>query len=103
MLHILERHSLPSTFRLIIPLLALAIVLLGSGPVGPDAAAAPLLATTATVAAAVETEPVPHIGDAADDLAIWIHPTDPALSTIIATDKTPGKEGVSGGLVVYDL
>lgn len=45
---------------------------------------------------AVETEPVPHDGDAADDPAIWIHPSDPAQSTIIGTDKR-------GGLAVYDL
>src|SRR2546426_138438 len=44
----------------------------------------------------VETAPVPHDGDAADDPAIWIHPSDPAQSTIIGTDKR-------GGLVVYDL
>ena len=49
-----------------------------------------------TVHATVETEPVPHGGDAADDPAIWIHPDDPAHSTIIGTDK-------QGGLVVYDL
>ena len=48
------------------------------------------------VHATVETEPVPHGGDAADDPAIWIHPTDPSLSTIIGTDKM-------GGLAVYDL
>lgn len=46
--------------------------------------------------ATVETDPVPHGGDAADDPAIWIHPTDPALSTIIGTNK-------QGGLAVYDL
>lgn len=46
--------------------------------------------------ATVETTPVPHSGDAADDPAIWIHPTDPALSTIIGTDK-------GGGIAVYDL
>ena len=40
-----------------------------------------------TVTATVETEPVPHSGDSADDPAIWIHPTDPAQSTIIGTDK----------------
>jgi len=49
-----------------------------------------------TVTASVETEPVPHSGDAADDPAIWIHPTDPSLSTVIGTDK-------KGGLAVYDL
>jgi 3-phytase len=48
------------------------------------------------VHATVETEPVPHSGDAADDPAIWIHPTDPSLSTIIGTNK-------QGGLAVYDL
>ena len=48
------------------------------------------------VSAAVETQPVPHDQDAADDLAVWIHPTEPAQSTIIGTDK-------QGGLVVYDL
>jgi 3-phytase len=35
-------------------------------------------------------------GDAADDIAIWEHPTDPALSRIIGTDK-------QRGLVVYTL
>jgi 3-phytase len=44
----------------------------------------------------LETEPVPYDGDAADDPAIWIHPTDRNLSTIIGTDK-------QGGLAVYDL
>ncbi|MGH9801131.1 MAG: phytase, partial [Blastocatellia bacterium] len=46
--------------------------------------------------ATVETDPVPSGGDAADDPAIWIHPTDPVLSTIIGTNK-------QGGLAVYDL
>lgn len=44
----------------------------------------------------METEPVGHDGDAADDPAIWVHPTDPAKSVIIATDK-------KGGILVYDL
>jgi 3-phytase len=48
------------------------------------------------VTALRETQPVPHGGDAADDAAIWIHPRDPAQSTIIGTDKR-------GGLAVYDL
>jgi myo-inositol-hexaphosphate 3-phosphohydrolase len=51
---------------------------------------------TVQVAATVETDPVPHTGDAADDPAIWIHPTDPSLSTIIGTDK-------DGGILVYNL
>jgi len=49
-----------------------------------------------SVSATVETEPVRSGGDAADDPAIWVHPSNPAESTIIGTDK-------QGGLVVYDL
>ena len=52
----------------------------------------------AVVKAAVETEPVPSGVDAADDPAVWLHPTDADLSTIIATDKTE-----AGGLVVHNL
>jgi len=72
-------------------------------------AAAPALAQTAPsptveisapgvalVQPTMETEPVDHEGDAADDPAIWVHPTDPAKSAIIATDK-------KGGMLVYDL
>jgi len=35
--------------------------------------------------------------DDTDDMCIWIHPTDPSLSTIIAADKA------ADNLVVYDL
>jgi 3-phytase len=48
------------------------------------------------VTATVETDPVPHDGDAADDPAIWVHPRDPAKSVILGTDKR-------GGLALYDL
>src|SRR5262245_9468147 len=54
------------------------------------------LAQTATVSATVETVPVPDGGDAADDMAIWVHPTVPGLSLVIGTDKDQG-------LAVYDL
>ncbi len=60
------------------------------------AAPAAMAGDLETVHATVETEPVPHGGDAADDPAIWIHPSDASLSTIIGTDK-------QGGLAVYDL
>lgn len=53
-------------------------------------------AQDAFVLPTVETDPVPSSGDAADDAAIWIHPTDPAASTVIGTDK-------SSGIAVYDL
>jgi myo-inositol-hexaphosphate 3-phosphohydrolase len=49
-----------------------------------------------SVAPVVETQPMPHTGDSADDPAIWIHPTNTAESTIIGTDK-------QGGIAVYDL
>lgn len=58
--------------------------------------------TVATAAAAiavsptVETEPVDSNGDAADDPAIWVHPTQPELSLIIGTQK-------QRGINVYDL
>lgn len=46
--------------------------------------------------ARVQTQPVPHRGDAADDPAIWIHPRDPALSLVLGTDK-------KGGLHAYNV
>lgn len=46
--------------------------------------------------ATVETQAVSSTGDAADDPAIWVHPTDPAASLVIGTDK-------QAGLYVYDL
>ncbi len=52
--------------------------------------------TVKSVQATVETEPVQTSGDAADDIAIWIHPLDTSLSTVIGTQK-------QGGLNVYDL
>jgi 3-phytase len=58
--------------------------------------AASSAAAMETIAATAETDPVPNGGDAADDPAIWVNPGDPALSTIIGTDKR-------GGLAVYDL
>jgi 3-phytase len=58
--------------------------------------AAPTGIAMETITATVETDPVPNGGDAADDPAIWVNPSDPAQSTIIGTDKR-------GGLAVYDL
>lgn len=48
------------------------------------------------VAAAVETEPVNTGGDSADDVTIWVNPSDPAQSLVIGTNK-------KRGLAVYDL
>jgi 3-phytase len=47
-----------------------------------------------SVVATAETTPVIKGLDAADDPAIYVHPTDPTLNAIIGTDKT-------GALVVY--
>ncbi len=46
--------------------------------------------------ARAQTAPVPHKGDAADDPAIWHHPTNPELSLILGTNK-------QGGLHAYNL
>ncbi len=46
--------------------------------------------------ASVETDPVPSLGDAADDPAIWVHPQQPDKSRVLGTDK-------QGGLGSYDL
>ncbi|WP_338762342.1 phytase [Massilia sp. METH4] len=43
-----------------------------------------------------QTEPVARAGDAADDPAIWLHPTDPTASRVLGTNKKQG-------LLVYDL
>ncbi|MFE4257624.1 phytase [Streptomyces sp. NPDC056883] len=58
--------------------------------------AAPAQAASFSVTATVETAPVSHGGDAADDPAIWVHPTDPAKSVVVGTDK-------KGALEVYDM
>src|SRR5262245_28141928 len=49
-----------------------------------------------TPEARVQTEPIEHGGDAADDPAIWINSHDPGKSLIIGTDK-------HGGLNTYTL
>jgi len=54
------------------------------------------VSSSTAVRPSFETAPVKSAGDAADDPAIWVHPTNPALSTIIATDK-------KAGMYVYDL
>ncbi len=48
------------------------------------------------LSARVQTDGVPSLGDAADDPAIWVHPSEPARSRVLGTDK-------KGGLLAYDL
>ena len=84
--------------------LTLAACSAGSPPRDAGARTAPTLswspperdALADKVSATVETEPVPHGGDAADDPAVWVNPEDPSKSAIVGTDK-------KGGLAVYDL
>ncbi|MBW5486226.1 phytase [Streptomyces bambusae] len=92
-----------SVRRAAVPAAAAATVAL-LVPVAPVHAAAtsasPSASVTApastSVSATVETAPVSHSGDAADDPAIWVHPTDPARSVVVGTDK-------KGALEVYDM
>src|SRR5688500_15183786 len=48
------------------------------------------------VASDSETVPVLHSGDAMDDPAVWVHPTDKSRSLVLGNDK-------GGGLETYDL
>ncbi len=48
------------------------------------------------VSSDAETVPVLHSGDAMDDPAIWVHPTDKSRSLVLGNDK-------GGGLETYDL
>ncbi|MEL6824107.1 MAG: phytase, partial [Calditrichota bacterium] len=48
----------------------------------------------------VSTEPV---NADSDDPAVWIHPTDPAQSLILGTDKGDDDEGIDGGLFMFDM
>ena len=58
----------------------------------------PLTDTVFAVMAEDETEPIraSSTQDAADDPAVWIHPTDPSKSIIYGSNKT-------GGIAAYDL
>lgn len=58
--------------------------------------AQPVPAPLANIAALRQSEPVGRQGDAADDPAIWVHPTQPHLSRVLGTNKKQG-------LLAYDL
>lgn len=62
----------------------------------PEQAPPPPPAKIAVVMPTAETQPVETGGDAADDPAIWVDPSDPLRSVIIATQK-------QSGLYVYGL
>ena len=90
------RTALVQASRATAALVILAATAAGIVACGGDEDPELLFDSPATrVTPTVEADPVPPGGDA-DDAAIWVHPTDPANSTIIGTDKL-------GGLIVYDL
>src|SRR5262245_20852475 len=62
----------------------------------PPFVMASVVCAQVTVLPTAETEPARSAGDSADDAAVWVHPTEPALSTVIGTDKL-------AGLSVFDL
>ena len=71
-------------------MVAAALTLLGTGSPS-QAAESPQI-----VASDGETAPVSHSGDAMDDPAIWVHPTEPSRSLLMGNDK-------GGAFETYDL
>ena len=65
-------------------------------PGAPNLSPTPPTVAAVTVLPVVETDPSHHAGDTADDMAIWIHPTDVSQSLVIGDDK-------DGGLMVWGL
>jgi 3-phytase len=76
--------------------LFLVVAALAAGAYGPTNRAEGLSGSTEPVTPHTETTPVESAGDAADDVALWVNPADPAASLVIGTDKR-------GGLESYDL
>jgi 3-phytase len=80
------------SFCIVLSLLGAGAGILGIPAADPNRDAEPIVRPLAVL----QTTPVPHDGDAADDPAIWLHPTRPELSLILGTDKR-------GGLISYDM
>jgi 3-phytase len=78
----MPRYSLP--LILLVSLLALAVI-----PFVPTRAPVELPAPTVTLADRAARDQ--------DDMCVWVHPTDPAKSTVVVSDKHANK------LFVYDL
>jgi myo-inositol-hexaphosphate 3-phosphohydrolase len=81
-------HRTARTRRAVGVLVAALVIVLGL--------ARPATAAPVPVAPTDETTPVANGGDAADDPAIWVHPTNPAASLVIGNDKL-------GALETYNL
>lgn len=76
----------------LLPFLVVTVLLTNCATEQP----APPPPNAAIVYPVLETVPVASGDDAADDPAIWVHPTDVARSLVLGTDK-------QAGLDVYDL
>ena len=66
-----------------IPVVRKSVLLQLAGEIVTAWALEHVTAAQATVMPSAETVPVPSAGDAADDVAIWIHPNDRPKSTVI--------------------
>jgi 3-phytase len=80
--------------------LAVVVLALVAGAFGPSGRAEglgdPGRPATVAVTPVAETAPVLSDKDAADDIAVWVNPADPAASLVIGADKR-------GALESYDL
>lgn len=72
------------TYLLSVLCIGLSIPFIGTNELGTT--------TKVALTADAETDPVKSFRDAADDPAIWVHPTNPEKSKIIGTDKKRGLE-----------
>ncbi len=62
------------------------------------------IVSLSSVSAALETDPSPYPGDSVDDIAVWVDPTDPSRSLILATLKASHQMPRKPlGILVYDL
>ena len=68
-------HQVPLRLGRVVAPCALFLALLA---VVPDHVTRAAVQPVGDALAIVETDPVLHTGDAADDPAIWVHPTDPS-------------------------
>lgn len=75
-------------------LLAAAALVVATAPLTAGPARA--VDSPAPVPSTVETEAGSHAGDTIDDPAIWVHPTAPERSLVMANDK-------QGAFDTYDL
>jgi 3-phytase len=99
-----RRVGRPATPTVVLAVCAVVVMTGCTAGASEDTGNAPTAARTLSsqaeipqgVSPTVESEPVPHSGDAADDPAIWVNPANPGTSAVIATDK-------QGGMLVYDL